>query len=153
MLPSLRPFWPYRQGPKRKVASKPSIGIVPRSFLAYCGGMAEWLKALAWNACRLVRVSWVRIPLPPPNCLRQTALRQTACRQRGTSATSAPPHLLSRYRAGLPVSCRLPFEGNPQAPQALNIQNSTINCTAWLHTSEENYAQALHRTRQQRSSL
>ena len=33
---------------------------------AICGGMAEWLKALAWNACRLVRVSWVRIPLPPP---------------------------------------------------------------------------------------
>jgi hypothetical protein len=31
-----------------------------------CGGMAEWLKALAWKACIRETVSWVRIPLPPP---------------------------------------------------------------------------------------
>src|SRR6185369_13765489 len=30
------------------------------------GGMAEWLKALAWKACIRETVSWVRIPLPPP---------------------------------------------------------------------------------------
>src|SRR5260221_12661712 len=28
--------------------------------------MAEWLKAHAWNACLLERVTWVRIPLSPP---------------------------------------------------------------------------------------
>ena len=30
------------------------------------GEVAEWLKAHAWNACRLARVSRVRIPLSPP---------------------------------------------------------------------------------------
>ena len=29
--------------------------------------MAEWLKALAWKACILLKVSWVQIPLSPPN--------------------------------------------------------------------------------------
>jgi hypothetical protein len=29
--------------------------------------MAEWLKALAWKACIRETVSWVRIPLPPPD--------------------------------------------------------------------------------------
>src|SRR5690348_15555520 len=28
--------------------------------------MAEWLKAHAWKACLLERVTWVRIPLSPP---------------------------------------------------------------------------------------
>ena len=37
-----------------------------RRSLSSDGEMAEWLKAHAWNACRLVRVSWVRIPLSPP---------------------------------------------------------------------------------------
>src|SRR5207249_3036313 len=38
-------------------------------FSASCarGGMAEWLKALAWKACIRETVSWVRIPLPPPS--------------------------------------------------------------------------------------
>src|SRR3954451_24433069 len=30
------------------------------------GGVAEWLKAHAWNACIPETVSRVRIPLPPP---------------------------------------------------------------------------------------
>jgi hypothetical protein len=34
--------------------------------LAVPGGVAEWLKALAWKACIRETVSWVRIPLPPP---------------------------------------------------------------------------------------
>src|ERR1035441_2904825 len=34
-------------------------------FLIY-GEMAEWLKAHAWKACLLERVTWVRIPLSPP---------------------------------------------------------------------------------------
>ena len=29
--------------------------------------MAEWLKAHAWKACLLERVTWVRIPLSPPD--------------------------------------------------------------------------------------
>src|ERR1700691_5748644 len=33
---------------------------------SFCGGVAEWLKALAWKACIRETVSWVRIPLPPP---------------------------------------------------------------------------------------
>ena len=36
-----------------------------------CGGMAEWLKALAWKACIRETVSWVRIPLPPPKLLNK----------------------------------------------------------------------------------
>src|SRR6266487_2825419 len=31
--------------------------------------MAEWLKAHAWKACIRETVSWVRIPLPPPDRL------------------------------------------------------------------------------------
>src|SRR5437763_3862324 len=36
------------------------------------GEMAEWLKAHAWKACLLERVTWVRIPLSPPcfQCIR-----------------------------------------------------------------------------------
>ena len=33
------------------------------------GEMAEWLKAHAWKACLLERVTWVRIPLSPPLAL------------------------------------------------------------------------------------
>src|ERR1700722_3739366 len=33
---------------------------------AFVGEMAEWLKAHAWKACLLERVTWVRIPLSPP---------------------------------------------------------------------------------------
>ena len=29
--------------------------------------MAEWLMALAWKACILLKVSRVRIPFSPPN--------------------------------------------------------------------------------------
>jgi hypothetical protein len=32
----------------------------------WTGEVAEWLKAHAWNACGLERVSWVRIPPSPP---------------------------------------------------------------------------------------
>ena len=47
-------------------------GLCPDRAWLYCarrsipGGMAEWLKALAWKACIRETVSWVRIPLPPP---------------------------------------------------------------------------------------
>jgi hypothetical protein len=36
------------------------------------GGVAEWLKAHAWKACIRETVSWVRIPLPPPEQLSAT---------------------------------------------------------------------------------
>ena len=38
-------------------------GMVGVGF--FCGGVAEWLKAHAWKACRGVILSRVRIPLPP----------------------------------------------------------------------------------------
>ena len=38
------------------------------------GGMAEWLKALAWKACIRETVSWVRIPLPPPAACQSSTL-------------------------------------------------------------------------------
>src|ERR1700683_4924199 len=38
-----------------------------RSFQPILAGeMAEWLKAHAWKACLLERVTWVQIPLSPP---------------------------------------------------------------------------------------
>ena len=60
------------------------------------GEMAEWLKAHAWKACLLERVTWVRIPLSPPASLN--------CRE------TPPPFLpktakhahLSRYLPGKP---------------------------------------------------
>jgi hypothetical protein len=39
------------------------------------GEMAEWLKAHAWKACLLERVTWVRIPLSPP-CFQQLTDQQ-----------------------------------------------------------------------------
>ncbi len=39
------------------------------AFLKIAGEMAEWLKAHAWKACLLERVTWVRIPLSPPRSL------------------------------------------------------------------------------------
>jgi hypothetical protein len=51
--------------------SGPFVGCQPADLdyiapAATRGGMAEWLKALAWKACIRETVSWVRIPLPPP---------------------------------------------------------------------------------------
>ncbi len=40
----------------------------PRHILCL-GEMTEWPKVLAWKACVLVRVPWVRIPLSPYNPL------------------------------------------------------------------------------------
>ena len=37
-----------------------------RPARVFDGEMAEWLKAHAWKACLLERVTWVRIPLSPP---------------------------------------------------------------------------------------
>src|ERR1700693_4685532 len=37
--------------------------------------MAEWLKAHAWKACLLERVTWVRIPLSPPYSLQCGEIR------------------------------------------------------------------------------
>ena len=34
------------------------------------GEMAEWLKAPAWKACILLKVSRVRIPFSPPRFLK-----------------------------------------------------------------------------------
>jgi hypothetical protein len=42
------------------------VGTTPHRLGPVHGEMAEWLKAHAWNACRRATVSWVRIPLSPP---------------------------------------------------------------------------------------
>src|SRR6476660_2267115 len=42
-----------------------SLRVVPSPSI-HAGEMAEWLKAHAWKACLLERVTWVRIPLSPP---------------------------------------------------------------------------------------
>src|ERR1700680_2141527 len=55
------------------------IALVP-------GGVAEWLKALAWKACIRETVSWVRIPLPPPAPLAQRQLRGALIRCGAQSA-------------------------------------------------------------------
>jgi hypothetical protein len=39
------------------------------------GEMAEWLKAHAWKACLLERVTWVRVPLSPPNYSKKGVTR------------------------------------------------------------------------------
>jgi hypothetical protein len=43
-----------------------SFPISYRPSKDFAGEMAEWLKAHAWKACLLERVTWVRIPLSPP---------------------------------------------------------------------------------------
>ena len=58
---------------KRNRHSQPFCGgqqprnesFFPKSV--HAGEMAEWLKAHAWKACLLERVTWVRIPLSPPD--------------------------------------------------------------------------------------
>jgi hypothetical protein len=69
-----------RMGRQRRTRQhKRSHGLSAPDMRLYCGsdrgGMAEWLKALAWKACIRETVSWVRIPLPPPrisNCFFTT---------------------------------------------------------------------------------
>jgi hypothetical protein len=65
-------------------------GLSPRRPRLYCaratrGGMAEWLKALAWKACIRETVSWVRIPLPPPPTPETLILHRVAPAHSGQS--------------------------------------------------------------------
>ena len=74
------------------------------------GGMAEWLKALAWKACIRATVSWVRIPLPPPtdqykllkNLHFSPYLRRLA--PRSTPRLFGPVEV-ARSPTGAPISC------------------------------------------------
>src|SRR5712691_1851623 len=59
---------PGRYSSRRLGACDSSSGSY-RSFPSFAGEMAEWLKAHAWKACLLERVTWVRIPLSPPRNL------------------------------------------------------------------------------------
>src|SRR5882762_2348039 len=52
------------------------------------GEMAEWLKAHAWKACLLERVTWVRIPLSPPYFL--LSLQTPGCEPRGQQGNKVP---------------------------------------------------------------
>jgi hypothetical protein len=47
--------------------------------------MAEWLKAHAWKACLLERVTWVRIPLSPPYSLECREIQSHCPENRGKS--------------------------------------------------------------------
>src|SRR5215475_12218873 len=65
---------PHRTGPiapagLRKCSPRVVIPVASARFTgqARSGGVAEWLKAHAWKACLRETVTWVRIPLPPPN--------------------------------------------------------------------------------------
>jgi hypothetical protein len=51
------------RGDEGEWVTLPQAASAGRSF---AGEMAEWLKAHAWKACLLERVTWVRIPLSPP---------------------------------------------------------------------------------------
>src|SRR5437660_4400456 len=50
--------------------------------------MAEWLKAHAWKACLLERVTWVRIPLSPPAFCSLPTFAQTVKGDPGTRLVS-----------------------------------------------------------------
>ncbi len=56
--------------------------IIPSSFAISCtifiGGMAEWSMATVLKTVRPARVSWVRIPLPPPQLNSRLAQAQRA---------------------------------------------------------------------------
>src|SRR5712691_5933294 len=56
---------PSRYSSRRLGACDSSSGSY-RSLPSFAGEMAERLKAHAWKACLLERVTWVRIPLSPP---------------------------------------------------------------------------------------
>src|SRR5882724_2902564 len=65
-------FNPTKMPPTWCTRGTARIGrVVTRSPMtivrAFSGGVAEWLKALAWKACIRETVSRVRIPPPPPN--------------------------------------------------------------------------------------
>src|SRR5437660_616888 len=51
-----------REQPIRNGSAEVSFRVVP-------GEMAEWLKAHAWKACLGETLTWVRIPLSPPEFL------------------------------------------------------------------------------------
>ena len=87
---------PGRFGARRRVrvVTLPSAAIVrpPFSF----GGMAEWLKAHAWKACIRETVSWVRIPLPPPE-IAFAAVRGHPIRR--WRSLESDMHAVARYRS------------------------------------------------------
>src|ERR1017187_10770883 len=58
------------------------------------GEMAEWLKAHAWKACLLERVTWVRIPLSPPVFLRRFSYYRLQAAQSFLSNFSPNGHTL-----------------------------------------------------------
>src|ERR1700687_2654802 len=67
------------------------------------GEMAEWLKAHAWKACLLERVTWVRIPLSPPYSLDCREIRLPCSENRAKSlqflnfCSETGPEKVSRF--------------------------------------------------------
>jgi hypothetical protein len=50
------------------LAASLCVGILPA--FSTQGEMAEWLKAHAWKACLGETLTWVRIPLSPPDSFK-----------------------------------------------------------------------------------
>jgi hypothetical protein len=59
----MNPVWREFEPTRRDAIALRKAIVLPKVF---AGEMAEWLKAHAWKACLLERVTWVRIPLSPP---------------------------------------------------------------------------------------
>ena len=73
------------------------------------GEMAEWLKAHAWKVCLGETLTWVRIPLSPPDYLL------------GCDTPEALP----------PPSCGLPSQGKGTAVRPLQVTYLDSGFMAW----------------------
>src|SRR5580692_5903566 len=69
------------------VAANLAIGAIPQQAVIpnLAGEMAEWLKAHAWKACLLERVTWVR-PNQWNQCLAWITLRPEILRRVNTQS-------------------------------------------------------------------
>jgi hypothetical protein len=115
------------------IRSQPFVGCQPADLdyiapAATRGGMAEWLKALAWKACIRETVSWVRIPLPPPatepspfsaagDSASFRLVPPTFRRGPPDPADGGPPHSVLRPARFLRTSVLFRFGTKPQKSQ------------------------------------
>ena len=90
-----RQNWPLVEGHRIPLSAEQNS---LKAFLPGChaGEMAEWLKAHAWKACLLERVTWVRIPLSPPEFQNHSQNAGSAIRYRADRNTD----IMIRVRFG-----------------------------------------------------
>src|SRR5579863_8797196 len=91
--------------------------------------MAEWLKAHAWKACLLERVTWVRIPLSPPVFLACPGAPEhgNACRRASAGELQLSSQLTQQaleMRAWSKSRARSPFSGNGFLPAGDGSDNN-----------------------------